>query len=273
MHKFTTLGVAALLTLGGPALAASPALASSGHGKHSPPMNLSFAGGDDNTTGQEGSAHWSQRKTAVQLKVEIADDSTSGDDSGDDSSGGDVSGDATSAPAAAFAQVVIHHVPATPPAEPTMTVVPKAGDGAPYLEIDFAGGGFLVGVPAGGTMTWTPFDSTGSPLGPGTDYAGALAAEGPSPAVTGVSVFDSSPSGGTFTDTITSLQYNGVNLLPGTNRGHGASGHGASGHSASGHSASGHSASGHSASGHGASGHSASGHSGAGHGRSSAHHA
>lgn len=233
MHKFTTLGVAALLTLGGPALAVSPALASSGHGKHSPPMNLSFAGGEDDTTGQEGSAHWSQRKTAVQLKVEIPADSTP-EESSDDSSGDDVSGDVTSAPATAFAQVVIHHVPATPPAEPTMTVASKAGDGAPYLEIDFAGGGFLVGVPAGGTMMWTPFDSTGSPLGPGTGYAGALAAEGPSPAVTGASVFDNSPSSGTFTDTITSLQYDGVNLVPGANRGHGASGHSGPGHGHSG---------------------------------------
>jgi hypothetical protein len=230
MRKFTTLAVTALMALGISGLAVSPALASSsGHGGHSPPMNISFKGSGDDTSGLEGSAHWIHRRTAVQLAVTLV--------SSDDSSGGSPAADATTATGSAplFAEIVIHHVPADAPAAGKDPVLTVSGDGSPYLEMDFSGGGFLRGVmETDGTMTWTPYDSTGT-LGPGTDYSAALAAEGANPTVERVFVYDAPASAdGTFTDTVTAVQYNGVNLVPASNRRHGHSGHGGPGHGHSG---------------------------------------
>lgn len=224
MRKFTTLAVTALMALGVSGLAVSPALASnSGHSKHSPPMNISFKGSGDDTSGLEGSAHWIHRRTAVQLAVT----QVSSDDSPGESSAGSSAAGATTDSALPFAEIVLHHFPANAPAEPVLTV---SADGSPYLEMDFSGGGFLRGVlETDGTMTWTPYDSTGTP-GPGTDYSDALAAEGSNPTVERVFVYDTPVSvDGTFTDTVTALQYNGVNLVPASNRGHRHSGHGGPG--------------------------------------------
>jgi hypothetical protein len=201
-------------------------------------MTISFMGGSDDTNGLEGSAHWIQRRTAVQVRVAVESTDESGDentgDTGTEDTGdtgtedtGDTGTEAATDSATALAEIVIHHVPSDPPAEPVLAVT---GDGSPDLEIDFLGGGFLRGSPQpDGSLAWTSFDGGGVPLTPATDYATALAAQPSGTTVSGAFLYDSAATpGGTFTDTVTVLQYNGLDLVPGTNRGH--SGHGGSGH-------------------------------------------
>jgi hypothetical protein len=157
-------------------------------------MNISFA------SGPHSSAHWLRKQQAVQLSV------------------GADTGSGTSSPE--FAEIVVHHFPATAPAqEPAFTVT---GPGLPYLQIGFTSGGYLRRAAGDGSTAWTAYDSTNTALAPGTDYAAALATEqgnGPALTVDQVILADAQvPQGAAFTDTITSLQYNGVTLVPRTHR-------------------------------------------------------
>jgi hypothetical protein len=186
------------------ALAIGPALASShpashGHGRghghgprHGPSMNISFA------SGPNSNAHWLPRQRAVEFRV-----------------GADTGG----TPPPEYAEIVVHHFPAAPPAlAPSFAVT---GPGTPYLDIGFTNGGHLQGTAGDASTAWSAYDSTATALVTGTDYATALAAEqgtGPALVVNRVTLIDAqAPQGAAYTDVITALQYNGVSLVP---RGH-----------------------------------------------------
>jgi hypothetical protein len=185
MHRPTALAITIAAVSGVSGLTVSPALASHGH---APGMNISFASGPDS------SAHWLRRQQAVLFQV------------------GAGIGDRTQ-----FAEIVLHHFPATAPAQPPSFTV--TGPGMPYLEIGLSGGGYLTGT-AGGA--WAAYGARGAVLASGATYPAALAAEQASSTATltvdRVILADQQvPLGAAYTDTITSLQYNGVSLVP---RGH-----------------------------------------------------
>jgi hypothetical protein len=155
-------------------------------------MTISFA------SGRRSSAHWLPKQQAVRLRV--------GAGTGD-------------TPPPEHADIVVHHFPATPPAQaPTFAVT---GPGSPYLEIGFTGGGYLQGTAAG---AWTAYDATGTALVSATDFATALAAEqgsGPALVVNRTRLIDAQvPQGAAYTDVITALQYNGLSLVPRAHHGH-----------------------------------------------------
>jgi hypothetical protein len=207
MRKLTALAIAIIAAVGGSSATMGPALASVGpathagaHAGHSPRMNISFA------SGPGSSAHWLPKQQAVLFRV------------GADTGGG-------SGPSPEFAELVVHHFPAAAPAqEPTFTVT---GPGSPYLEIGFSGGGYLQRTAGNGSTAWTAYDSANNVLAAATDYATALAAEQATSSggtVDKVILIDTQVAqGAAFTDTITSLEYNGVSLVP-RSRPHG-SGH------------------------------------------------
>jgi hypothetical protein len=198
VRKLTALAIATIAAVGGSTATVGPALAGAGpaahagaRASHGPRMNISFA------SGPGSSAHWLPRQQAVQFRV------------GADTGGG-------SGPSPEFAEIVVHHFPATAPAqEPSFTVT---GPGSPYLEIGFAGGGHLQRAAGDGSTAWTAYDSANNVLAAATDYATALAAEqatGSALTVDQVILIDAQVAqGAAFTDTITSLEYNGVSLVP-----------------------------------------------------------
>jgi hypothetical protein len=237
MRTFTSRAVVAAVAVAIPVLAVSPALAAgsvpaSGHTKHRP-MTISFASGLDS------SAHWVSKQRAVLFSVGAGSSggdtatssgrgtatssgrgtATSGGRGTATSGGGSTAasgGRGTATPE--FAEIVVHHAPAAPPAtEPGFTV---SGTGAPVLDIGFADGGYLQCATGGGGTAWTAYDAAGAVLVSGTSYAAALAAEqgtGPSLTVRGVILRDAQvPQGAAYTDTVTALQYNGVSLVPRT---------------------------------------------------------
>jgi hypothetical protein len=201
VRKLTALAITVIAAAGTTGLAISPALAgggSAGHpnsrGSHGPGMNISFASGPDS------SAHWLPRQQAVKFAV------------------GADTGAGTQSPE--FAEIVVHHFPATPAAqEPAFTVT---GTGSPYLQVGFTTGGYLQRAAGDGSTAWTAYASPTTILVSATDYATALAAEqgsGPALTVDQVVLLDAqAPGGAAFTDTIPSLQYNGVTLVPRTHR-------------------------------------------------------
>lgn len=201
MRKLTALAIATIAAISGSSATMGPALAGAGpaahtraqHG-HGPRMNISFA------SGPGSSAHWLPKQQAVQFRV------------GADTGGG-------SGPSPEFAELVVHHFPAAAPAqEPTFTVT---GPGSPQLEIRFSGGGYLLRTTGAGSTAWTAYDGANNVLAAATDYATALAAEQATSSggtVDEVILIDAQVAqGAAFTDTITSLEYNGVSLVP---RGH-----------------------------------------------------